>query len=164
VALLVSDDDCAVANVGVDRAWRLRRDRFDRVSEDDSLGRMAGAALPESLHDLPASCFGRSSGAAARWHVRQLDLRAGDLIVLAAGFRDIGVSEQQVGSELQRTLAESESASHAWRGADRLAERLGERIAEAAVRASTEEARRRARWHVHSRLALAVVQIAAATV
>jgi len=171
VALLIEAKDCAVANVGVDRAWVLRDGQLERVSADYSLGTMAGGsepALPENLRDLPGSFFGRFGGMPARWQVRPVSLCDDVLLVLASGFRDTGVSETRLALELKSVLSVSKeelSCEDApWQSLGRTAELLGQRLAEVAAGAEgSDDARMKAKWHLHSRLALAVVQIAGET-
>lgn len=167
VALLVGGKDCAVANVGVDRAWLLRDGRLEGVSEDYTLESVAGPGLPEPLRDLPGSSLGRFGGAVPRWQVRRVARRAADIFVLASGFRDTGVSEAQLAAELEH-LASDWNGGHSntrscGPSADLAAARLGRRLAEIAASVEGRDERRIARWHLHSRLALAVVQLAAAT-
>jgi serine/threonine protein phosphatase PrpC len=38
VAVVVESGRCAIANVGVERAWLARDGRFERVSVDDAVG------------------------------------------------------------------------------------------------------------------------------
>jgi hypothetical protein len=167
VALLIGAADCAVANVGVDRAWVLRDGQVERVSEDYSLGTQVGSTesdLPENLRDFPGSYFGRFGGMAARWQVRQAVFREGDVFVFASGFRKCGVSETQLGVELKQVISEfvdeAPGESATWHILDRMAERLGQRLAEIAERDGDFDSRKEARWYLHSRLALAVVRVA----
>lgn len=151
VAVVVEPGRCAIANVGVERAWLVRDGRFERVSADDAVGANHPDA-PPWLNALPAAWFGRFRGARARWHIRELALRDDDVLVLASGARDLGLEELRLGAEVTRILAETPAPATA-------AERLGEYAAEVErwLPAPEADAIRRARWKVHSRLALAIV-------
>jgi serine/threonine protein phosphatase PrpC len=148
---VVEPGRCAIANVGVERAWLVRDGRFERASADDTVGANHPDAAPW-LNELPAAWFGRFRGARARWNIRELALRGDDVLVLASGARDLGLDELRLGAEVTRILAETPAPADA-------ARRLGEYVAEVERWLPTPEveAVRRARWKVHSRLALAIV-------
>lgn len=158
VALLIGEQDCAIANVGVERAWLLRDGRLQRVSEDDSLGRRE-AAVPEFLRDQPASFFRKSPEHGPGWQVRPLPLREADVVLLAAGFSDLGVTEARLQAALLHVLAlkDERVAPQPW--LDATAQRLGQHLAETVSNHGDVEGGKRARWLVHSRLALAVVRV-----
>jgi hypothetical protein len=151
VAVVVEPGRCAIANVGVERAWLVRDGRFERVSADDSVGDNHPDAAPW-LNELPAAWFGRFRGARARWNIRELALRDDDVLVLASGARDLELDERQLGAEVTRILTETPAPAAA-------VLRLGEYAAEVERWLPDPEvdAVRRARWRVHSRLALAIV-------
>lgn len=166
VALLIGAEDCAIANVGVDRAWLLRDGRFERISEDYSLGTMVAShdsALSEHLRGQPGAYFGRFGGMTARWQIRQVRLRESDVFVLASGFCDTGVNEEQLEAAVKRISSEEDddaSIAHAMRRrTNRAAQRLGQHLADIAARNEDIDKQNKARWYLHSRLALAIVQI-----
>jgi hypothetical protein len=151
VAVVIEPGRCAIANVGLERAWLLRDGRFERVSEDDSIGGNHPDAEPW-LNDLPAAWFGRFRGVPARWHTRELALHEDDVLVLASGAYATALDDAPLGAELVRVFAETPAAAD-------VARRLGEYAAAVERRIpGDDEAVRRARWRVHSRLALAIVR------
>jgi hypothetical protein len=152
VAVVLEPWRCAIANVGVERAWLLRDGRFERVSQDDTLGDDMPEA-PAWMRDWPASSFGRFGGAHARWHTRELALRDGDVLVLASGASRIGLDDAGLGAELTAILAETPAARDA-------AQRLGDYAAavERRITDPGDDTLRGIKWRVHSRLALAVIR------
>ncbi len=152
VAVVVEPGRCAIANVGVERAWLVRDGRCERVSQDDTIGG-DHPDVASWLNELPAAWFGRFRGAPARWHTRELALCDDDVLVLASGACDLGLDEERLGAEVTRVLAETPAPADA-------ARRLGEYAAavERWIPDRGDDAVRRARWRVHSRLALAIVR------
>ena len=151
VAVVIEPGRCAIANVGVERAWLVRDGRFERVSQDDTVGGTHPDAAPW-MNELPAAWFGRFRGARARWSIRELAVRADDILVLMSGARDLALDDADLGAELARILAETPAPAEAARRLGGYAAAVERRIPEG------DEAVRRARWRVHSRLALAIVR------
>ena len=155
VALVLEPGRCAIANIGLERAWLLRDGRFERVSEDDTVGGNH-PDVPQWLNELPAAWFGQLRGVPARWHLRELALHDDDVLVLASGMHATALDDARLGAELVRVFAETPAAAA-------VARRLGEYAAAVECRIpGDDEAVRNARWRVHSRLALAVVRPAGA--
>lgn len=155
VAWLVDASGCAIANVGLDRAWRWRDGKLAQVSIDYSLADACEASpdqsdLPDFLRESPGAWFGRWRGATAHWQIARIETRPGDVFVLASGVRDCRLSAADLAGELARTSAGT--------GARELASRLGKLAVRLAGDGLAGDDRRPA-WSVHSRLALAVVAI-----
>jgi hypothetical protein len=105
-------------------------------------------------------------GGPGQWRSQQVALRGGDLLLLAAGFGGTGLGEPSLAAELERAVEADESSTGVVtvHGCARTAELLGQRLAAVAAGQVGEEARRKARWYLHSRVAIAVVRVAAAQV
>jgi hypothetical protein len=141
VGLLVEGDRAAIAHVGLERAWRWRHDRLALLTDDDSIGKHSGPTVQDWVHRLPASWLAHAKsarfGEGSRWHVTDTDVRDDDVFVLMSGVRNTGFDLDKHADALRA------------RDAQAIAEQLGTL---ALAGASVDE-----RWHVGSRLAIAVV-------
>jgi hypothetical protein len=149
VAVVVDAGRCAIANVGVERAWLLRDGGFARVSKDDVLTEDPEAPL--WMQQASASWFSRQGGEPAHWHTCEIALREGDVVLLASGTRDTGLDDAALGAALARVLAASGTLVEAAAG-------LGAYVAAVEHRIVASDDRRSAKWRVHSRAALAIVR------
>lgn len=153
VAWLADAGGCAIANIGLERAWRWRDGELAQVSIDYTLAdacavlpdRATQAELLDFFRDSPGAWFGRWRGAKAHWQIVRVEARPGDVFVLASGVHHCRLSAADLAGELARTSAGT--------SARELASRLGE----LAVKLAGDD--RRLAWSVHSRLALGVVAI-----
>jgi hypothetical protein len=134
IGLLVEADRGAIAHVGLERAWRWRSDRLLQLTEDDAIG--TGETVQDWVHRMPASWLGHGDRD-HRWKVTDIDVRDGDVLVLMAGVRSTGFDLEKHTDALRAKSAQD------------IAEQLG---ALAFAGATDDE-----RWHVGSRLAIAVV-------
>ena len=157
VAVLIRDDGAAVGNVGLDRAYRWRRDRpLEQLTVDDSLAmRSAPAQVPEWFRTSAASAWRKASPKRPdfnRWIVAPLEVAPGDVLVLASGIADTKLASSYLLAAIDREF----EALMPLVGAQDLANRLGDVVTRSAERSPKTE---RIEWELHSRLAIAIVWV-----
>ncbi|MBA2544051.1 MAG: hypothetical protein H0V17_30690 [Deltaproteobacteria bacterium] len=155
VAVLARPDGAAIGNVGMERAWRWRDGRLTQITKDFTLADHGAAArgqqLPDWFRQTPGSMLRKRSPdreAFIRWQVATLDLAPGDVIVLASGIHDTGITTSYLAGAIEQMFDGNVV------GAQDLATRLGDTVTRFASVSNRED---RTEWKVHSRVALAVV-------
>ncbi len=157
VAVLITGDGAAIANVGLGRAYAWHADRgvLEQLTEDDSLAvKYAAQQIPEWFRETAASAF-RKRGEdrdPCRWTVRPVSAEPGGVFVLVSG----QVESQLTHAYLTAAMEDIHRDPVALAGAQDLADRIGSLAVRFGAAGLKED---RTEWKVHSRLAVAVVWI-----
>ncbi len=157
VAVLVTEDGAAIANVGLGRAYAWHADRgvLEQLTKDDSLAvKYAAQQIPEWFRETAASAFRKQSPERepCRWTVRPASMKPGRVFVLVSG----QVESQITRAYLTAAIEDIHRDPVALAGAQDLADRIGSVAFRFGTAGLKED---RTEWKVHSRLAVAVVWI-----
>jgi hypothetical protein len=157
VAVLVTDEGAAIANVGLGRgyAWHAARGVLEQLTDDDSLAvKYAAQQIPEWFRETAASVFRKQhpDRDPCRWTVTPTSAEPGRVFVLVSG----QVESQLTHAYLTAALEEIHRDPVALAGAQDLADRIGSIAVRFGAAGLKED---RTEWKVHSRLAVAVVWI-----
>ncbi len=157
VAVLVTDEGAAIANVGLGRAyaWHAARGVLEQLTEDDSLAaKYAAQQIPEWFRETAASAF-RKPGEGrepCRWTVRPVLAELGRMFVLVSGQVESQISHAYLTAAIEGIHRDPVALA----GAQDLADRIGSVAFRFGAAGLKED---RTEWKVHSRLAVAVVWI-----
>lgn len=157
VAVLVTDDGAAIANVGLGRAyaWHAERGVLEQLTDDDSLAvKYAARQIPEWFRETAASAFRKHhpEREPCRWTVTPTSAEPGRVFVLVSG----QVESQLTHAYLTAALEEIHRDPVALTGAQDLADRIGSVAVRFGAAGLKDD---RTEWKVHSRLGVAVVWI-----